>query len=40
MRDRKEIIDGSNYSWETINTKLLLEVLLDVRDLLEDKNKR
>ena len=25
-----------NYSWETTNTQLILEVLLDVRDLLDD----
>ena len=43
MRSRKEIMDKSsikNYSWETTNTQLILEVLLDVRDLLEDIRNR
>lgn len=46
MRNRKEIMDGSGpgtYSYEqdaSINTKLILEVLLDIRDMVEDINSR
>lgn len=46
MRSRKEIMDGSSlgtYSYEqdaAINTKLILEVLLDIRDMVEDINSR
>ena len=39
MRSREEIMDeGSplDYSWEATNTKLILEVLLDIREHLED----
>ena len=44
MRSRKEIMDESSpkdWSWEATNTRLILEVLLDIRELMEDiKNRR
>lgn len=43
MRSREEIIDeGSSkgWSWETTNTRLILEVLLDIREYLEDIRNR
>lgn len=39
MRNRKEIMDESSpkgWSLESINTSFILEVLLDIRELLED----
>ena len=44
MRSKEEIMDESspkNYSWDMTNTRLILEVLLDMREYLEDiKNRR
>lgn len=42
MRSRKEIMDEcspAEYAWEedtAVHTKLILEVLLDIREYLED----
>lgn len=43
MRSRKEIMDESSpkdWSWEATNTNLILEVLLDIREYLEDIKNR